>query len=380
MWRGWSRHFAAVMLSLVLVVPEPALGAHLTQRDWMKSLVAGLGLSFGLPDEPEDADYLRILSGRRTLRIEAEEALNPESLVSIKDFPHFGPFSGSGWVSGIAMPTTAHLSFLLPLRGTYEVSVVVRLAEHVIHLGGQEFVAAGGHEFTRVELGSVDLEAGLQEVIVHLPPNGAIDFFELRAADFTAVEPLGGWRLDRLLMREDLAATALRALDLLDSLPAADSDLLFEAEDAPEQGGASVVSIRYLGAPSGGRWLRATTAPAEVILPIRVDRPGVYRLNLTGVGNQPSGVQVNDEPPRKVAWPSFLAEASVGSFFLDAGEHRVRVDLPPGSGLDVLRLQKLSSDAEALTRLCGLVGGFGPAQAGEVDDLLALLAGLGAFF
>ncbi|SDL43011.1 hypothetical protein SAMN05660860_00609 [Geoalkalibacter ferrihydriticus] len=367
------------MLILVLAAPEAAWGSGLTQRDWMRSLVEALGLSFGLPDEPEDEDYLRILSGRRTLRVEAEEALQPESLVSVKDFPHFGPFSGAGWVSGIAMPTTARLSFLLPLRGTYQVTAMVRLPGHVIHLGGQEFRASGAHEFVSVDLGPVTLEAGEQEVIVHLPPNGAIDYLDFRAPELATIAPLGGWQPERPLTREDLGATALQALDLLDILPEGPAELVIEAEDAEDTGGAAVVSIRYLGAPSGGRWLRATTSPAEVVLSVSVRRSGVYRLTLVGAGNLPARVKINDEPHREISWPSYLAETSADSVYLAAGRHRIQVDLPPGVGLDVVRLQELLSGAVDIKRLTGRAVGFEGTLADEMDDLLALLAVVGVF-
>ena len=61
-----------IYISFYLVIASPVLatqGINLTQRDLMLGLVEGLGWSFGLPEEPEDRDYLRILNGERKLRI-----------------------------------------------------------------------------------------------------------------------------------------------------------------------------------------------------------------------------------------------------------------------------------------------------------------------
>ncbi len=51
----------------------PGHTAELTQRDWMVTLIDSTGWSYGLPDEPQDADYINILNGGREFRFEAEE-------------------------------------------------------------------------------------------------------------------------------------------------------------------------------------------------------------------------------------------------------------------------------------------------------------------
>ncbi|WP_305041204.1 hypothetical protein [Geoalkalibacter sp.] len=343
----------------------------------MRSLVDGLGLSFGLPDQPEDEDYRRILSGRRNLRIEAEETLDPDSLVSIKDFTNFGEFSGSGWVSGIASPTTARLEFVLPLAGDYRVKAVIRLPDHVIRLDGKEFSVSGENLFTPVDLGILPLDAGMLEVELRLPPNGAIDYLEFQAVDLPEIAPIGGWQPDRPLGRVDLAVTALQALGVDHLLPRAAPDLALEAENAEDPGGATVVTTRYLGAPSGGRWLRATTTNAEVLLSFSITHPAFYRIDLIGAGSLPAGVRINEGRQRDIAWPSYLAPASAGGVYLERGRHQLKVLLPPGSGFDLVHLRGLRSRPEDLASLAGM-GGFPEVpHVAELDALLALLAALG---
>lgn len=370
------RQVVIVML-LLLSLPGAGLGAGLTQGDWMRSLVEGLGLSFGLPDQPEEEDYRRILSGRRTLRVEAEEALLPESLVAIKDFTNFGEFSGSGWVSGIASPTTARLAFLLPLAGDYRVTAVVRLPGHVLRLAGREFPLSGDNFFTSVDLGTLFLDAGLHEVELRLPPNGAVDYLEFQAPDRPEIAPLGGWQTARALSRADLALTALRALDVENLLPPAAPELRLEAEDAENSGGATVVTTRYLGAPSGGRWLRAATSPAEVLIGFSIAEPGFYRIHLIGAGTLPARVQVDEGRIRELAWPSYLTPVSVGSAYLDRGRRQIKITLSPGTGVDWIHLRRQRSAPEDLEKLAGLSDRAALLEAAELDDLLALLAAIG---
>ena len=51
-------------LSFLLILTSPGYAAELTQRDWMITLVDAFGWSYGLPDEPQDLDYINILAGK----------------------------------------------------------------------------------------------------------------------------------------------------------------------------------------------------------------------------------------------------------------------------------------------------------------------------
>lgn len=374
--------FLVMVFALVLVPAPPAPAVEnesaLTQRDWMMNLVDGLGWSFGLPDEPEDKDYLAILSGRRTFRIEAEDAKQPGDHVAVKAFKNFGVFSGSGWVSGVATPTTARLRFLLPLGGTYQVFAALRLPGHRITLAGREIESSGESMFTRVELGEWRLDAGMQELKIVLPPNGAIDYLELRAPDFAAIAPRGGWRPDEPLGWDDLAVTSVRLLGIEGLLPQASVDMRFEAENALQKGSATVAKTRYLGIPSGDRWVRAGTGAAEVAFSFTIGLPAVYRVTLAGTGTQPAPVRIDDAPPMTVTWPQFLDPAVAGTLFLDRGRHTLRVTLAPGAGLDFVHLKALRSGPGDYLRLAGLDSVGQVPVAGDIDRLLGLLAGIGA--
>lgn len=165
-----SRLATLLLLPLLLLVQAPPCLAEVpTQRDWLENLVDGLGWSFGLPDEPEDADYLSMLDGDRLLHIEAEDTVQPEDLVSIKTYTSFGPYTGTGWVNGIPRATQARLKFLLQSSGRYQLSTSLRLPGHQFEIGGQTFQGDGTENFTRVVLGDIELTAGEQELLVTLP-------------------------------------------------------------------------------------------------------------------------------------------------------------------------------------------------------------------
>lgn len=349
----------------------------LTQRDWMRALVDALGWSFGLPDEPQESDYQSILSGERTFRIEAEDAHQSEDLVAVKSFDNFGPFSGDGWVAGIATKTRAHLKFLLPHDGIYQVTAALRLAGHRIYLAEQAVEAAAGNRFERVNLGEFFFEAGMQEVVVELPPSGAIDYLEFEAPPLPKVEPLGGWKPQQTLNRSDLAVTAVRLMDAEGLLPPAPHKIKLEVEDARDRGGAHYETSSYLGSPSAGGWLRAGTTQARLRLPFRIERAGAYRISIRGAGSLPATLTFNDGYPRNVALEPFLAEKDAGTLYFERGAHHVDIVLAPGAGVDVLVMHALRSDPTDYARLAGMSLSSGIPGEGEIDRLLSLLAVLG---
>lgn len=348
-----------------------------TQRDWMISLVDAMGLSFGLPDEPEDDDYGRILEGERHYRIEAERAKQPTDMVSVKNYSTFGNFSGEGWVSGIATPTVAHLRFLLPLSGSYRISAALRLAGHELRIGEQSFSADGENRFVEVSLGEVELTAGEHEVTIHLPPNGAVDYIELDAPPLLPITPISGWKPDLPLSRDDLAVTAARLMNLEPLLPASGEAMTVEAETAAEYEGAAATDIRHLGQPSGGRWIRAGAGPAHIRLSFTPPAQGVYGLLLRGAAGSPLTATLNGTLPLAETFPTYLQTLPMGTFYLEARENILELRLPPRGGVDSLVLEGRRSAGSDYRRLVGLTAEESPPSLAELDSLLALLAAIG---
>ncbi len=349
-----------------------------TQRQWMGNLVTTMGWSFGLPDTPEDSDYLNILNGRRQVRIEGEKTFQPTDAVSVKRFQTFGNYSGEGWLSGLASSTTAKLRFLLPLGGTYHLSVAVRRPGHQISIAGQTFTADGKQEFTRIELGQIQLSAGEQEVHIQLPPDGGFDYLELQAPDLAAIEPLAGWELDRPITLDTLAVTTVQILGLEPLLPPLPQRMTIEAETSQDIIGAQVTDIRHLGEPSGGSWLRAGTIPATVQLNFTPPASGVYALHIRAASETSITAMLNNRQRLEASPAAFLQDLALGSVFLERGNNTLTLTLPPRGGLDTVQISGQRSEGVDYRRLAGLpTAGTHPTPA-QIDHLLALLVAINA--
>lgn len=369
--------YVFLLLFCLTALPVRAETAPLTQREWLVNLVDSLGGSFGLPDQPTDQDYLRLIAGRRSFRIEAEEAFQPGDVVAPKSYATFGPYSGSGWLSGTNVPSQAHLRFLLPLSGSFQARVALRTPGHVLELGGQRFSVDGGGQFSEIVLGTVTLSAGRQELLVQLPPDGGIDYLELTAPDLPPIRPLGGWRLDQPLTLDDLAVTTVQLLGLEALLPVQGETRTIEAESTTRLDDLEVTSVSHLGEPSGGRWVRASGLPAQLQLGIELPQDGVFTLTLRGAAREPAALAINQRALDPLQFPSYLGEVAAGVISLPAGSNSLQLTLPPRGGLDAIYLTPHRSEGADYRRLVGLPAEGVTPSIEQMNRLLALLATLG---
>lgn len=361
----------------LFLLPAPALSAELvlTQRDLMTNLVDTLGYSFGLPDTPQDDDYIKLLAGGRSFRFEAETYRHPDDLVAVNSFSSFGEFSGPGWVSAISAPTKMRMEFILPHAGTYRLFASVRLPGHVLMLEGQSWQINENYpKFQRVELGEITLNAGMKELAIAMPPNGSIDYIELLAPPLPTITPLNGWEPEAPLSSADLSVTMLRALELQSLLPLSDESILIEAEESAMEKSLRT-DQRHLGEPHGGFWLRSGAGGGVVTLPFRVETAAVYTLNLIAAGAKSLTGTLDEREIWQAEFPPYLQERTIGTWFLPAGPHQLKIELPARGGVDLLTLLKRRSTAADYQILAGL-----PAEVSvttqDVNRLLTLLSRL----
>jgi len=353
----------------------PGYAAELTQRDWMVTLVDTIGWSYGLPDEPQDPDYINILTGNREFRFEAEDVYaKDEDNVSVMSFQNFGTFSGRGWLHGTREPTEVHLRFTLPLSGEYQIQAHMRQAGHQFSIDSTVKTIDAKPAFTLVTVGNFQLQAGAQEIIVTLPPGGSLDYITLKAPNLATITPNNGWQPDEALTWEVIQTTLLQLLDLAELFPSSPTPLTFEAE-ALAQDKIKVVSIPHLGHPSGGKWLRVGPLPAEAKFPIQLAESGFYDLSLRVMGN-PIDISVGGHQQIILEAKSYLDDYTFKSLFFFAGDSNITLTLPPGGGVDQLGLTGRQIDTSLVETLFGLDQQNDP-ETRDIDTLTSLLAAFG---
>lgn len=361
--------------TLVLCTLSASYAAELTQRDWMITIVDTLGWTYGLPDEPQDPDYINILSGNRELRFEAEDVYSRDTdNVSLMAFRNFGSFSGEGWLHGTREPTDVHLNFTLPVAGTYLIKAHLRQSGHQFKIGDKVATGDADQNFTVVTIGTFRLEPGSQEIIVSLPANGSIDYISLTAPNLAMITPDGGWQPEASLTWEAINTTLLQLFKLVDVFPLADEDITIEAEEHL-QPGTRVVTIPHLGRPSAGKWLRAGPLDAEVRIPVTFSKSGFYDLKLRAMGN-PLNIVIGGHHEINLTAKAYLDNYTISGLHFMAEKSNISVTLPPGGGIDQLSLTRRQVDAGLTTTLLGLNATASPSTR-DLDTITTLLASFG---
>ena len=341
--------FCFFIAATALAEPE----TKLTQRDLMLELVEGLGWSFGLPEQPEEADYLSILNGTRKFRIEIEDNYDPDVRVITEEIFSFGNFSGKGWIRVPNRPTTLSVKFNIPISGHYKIKARLLKTGHTIRIGDESFTADGGNRFTDNALGITYLQAGMQHITLTAPARGGIDFIEVEALPVPAIVPTGGWNLDAPLSFDDMAVTAMQLLGLHSTLPVSGEDIVLELEDFPLPKRTKLSTNRHLGSPKQGKWVSIGSDPVTLEIGVEVPTDGVYDLTVNCVGNTEISGTVNTQSFKFSPERRFTAKQA-GGVTLKKGQTPLFFQLPPYCGLDQVVLSPRASSPNDFRRLTGL--------------------------
>lgn len=361
------------LLLVLLVLLFPVLAhAQITQRAWALQLIDSLGWSYGLPPKPTDEDYLRLLEGKRTYRIEAEDSFQRGDRVAVMSFTTFGEFSGRGWLNGTREYAQARLKFHLPHAGRYKLRARVRNPEHHLIFGTRDFRVSGGEQFTTVDAGYVELQAGEQEALLRLRPNGSIDYFELEAAPLGAIAPAGGWQFDAELTAEDAALTIVQALKLQSLLPPGENSQRLEAENLVSPPGTRIFSGNSKGVASQGRYLQVGPAEVNMAVYLANSPGGAVDILVRAAGKGSIIVGIINKFSVSRALPSAFTDLNLGTFFLPEGEATVTLSLPAGAAFDWLELRPRKNTAADHLALVGLSAQNPPAVT-DLNNLSALL-------
>jgi hypothetical protein len=222
-----------------------------------------------------------------------------------------------------------------------------------------------------VSSGTTHLDPGAYSASFMLPAGTSLEQIEVAPPCVSPIEPPGGWKPTAIVGVDDVAVTALRAMDLESELPPGAAPLeMSGGQFAPED----PTALRNASAAEGleGVWLRAGARGVRAIATLEVPEAGLYTLSAFGIPG--SGQAWVADGCRKVvicpstkgaAWRAVMTQA------FSAGRHSVAVTLLDGAGVERLRLEKKKqTPADYLAALRRL--GFDPGPDGPVTRDKAL--------
>jgi hypothetical protein len=218
--------------------------------------------------------------------------------------------------------------------------------------------------------GPAHLDPGAYSASVLLPAGASLERFEVAPPCVASVEPRGGWLPTAVTTTEDVAVTALRAVDLESELPPADAPV--------EIVGSRFEVDEYLavsGAQPGfsGEALRAGSKGLRALVAVTLPEPGLYTLS--AFGSSGNGQRwVTDGCRKAVACPSSASGWRViMSQPMSAGRHTLAVVLGDGAVVERVRIErKKDAPADYVATLRRI--GFDPGPDGPITRDKALSA------
>jgi hypothetical protein len=235
-----------------------------------------------------------------------------------------------------------------------------------------EIAPAGGRAFKTFTLaagadwaqggGTAHLDPGAYTASVLLPAGCGLERLEVAPSCVASVEPVGGWLPTAVTTVEDVAVTAVRAMDLESELPPAEPPLelsgsAFEVDEKLAQGS--------LEPGFAGESLKAGNEGLRGLVSVVLKEPGLYTLSVFGTAG--AGQRwVADACRKSVVCPaSGSGWRVVMSQPLNAGRHTLAVNLGDGAVVERIRLErKKDAPADYLATLRRL--GFDPGPDGPV--------------
>ncbi len=221
--------------------------------------------------------------------------------------------------------------------------------------------------------GAAHLDPGAYSAAVMLPAGSALEYVEVAPPCVSPIEPVGGWKPAAITSVDDVAFTAMRAMDLESELPPADTPVeVSGAEFAPED----PTAVKTDGPAEGleGGWVRAGGRGARAIVTVDLPTAGLYTLSgflVAGSGQS----WIADGCRKEVVCPSTKGAAwrPIMTQSFSAGRHTFAVTLLDGAGVERLRLErKKDKEADYLGALRRL--GFDPGPEGGITREKALEA------
>jgi hypothetical protein len=363
---------AAASLAAILPLRGDPRNAPVTHPEWARMLLRALDVPDAVRATPRASHAFAALSWKTSLAFRGDDFSTADH-VQVADAGRVVATTPSGTVNyplSIVRPGDYRLRILA--SGTPDAVVTAEIRPFGKQQAEATFEVQPAAAFGWIEAGTTHLDPGAYTASLLLPPGTRVEYVEVAPPCVNAVEPRGGWRATAIVESNDLAVTALQAVDGESELPPAASPIEIAADrfQSEEPQLLEIASGRTFTALRGGRnGLRAWTM-------FDVVDPGLYTLSVFGVKG--AGVRfLTDHCLKAILCPSSEEQGPewwvVNTALLTSGRHALAVNLGAGSTVERIRIErKKDSDADYVGTLQRL--GFDVGPEGRVSRPKAIAA------
>jgi hypothetical protein len=376
MWgRVKSVVLAAVVATAALV---PLFGdprqTPLTHPLWARMLLRSLEMTEAVRASSQASQVFSALAPRDSLAYSADRFLRAEGAA----------LSGEGTGSVLtAGATPAEVSFAIPVAQPGDYHLRARLAgapaqpctAEVRSLAGGEplktFTLVPANETSWISAGTAHLDPGAYAAQFLLPPGASLSQVEVAPPCVNPIEPAGGWQAEGVTTADDLAVTALKAIDIESELPPAATPIELAGDSFQVEAPPSAVEARSAATGLGKMTLKAGNGGLRALVSFEVPEPGLYSIAAFAT---PGGGQryLVDGCRKVVVCPSETSGwRPIMSQTFAAGRHTLVLSLAEGASVDRLRIErKKGSPVDYVATVRRL--GFDPGPQGAVSRGKAL--------
>ncbi|MCX6348896.1 MAG: hypothetical protein NTV79_05275 [Candidatus Aureabacteria bacterium] len=344
---------AIVMAGAILSGSGEGPANAITQGEWANHLAEGTGLKAGLPPNASDEEVVRVLSQGGFIRKEGEDYVKANEATAVSTDAAFGAASQRKWILAKDKPAQVTYRVTIPLKRKYLLRARVRGGEQFWSVdGGKPVLIDPGKDFSWEKVGDdMVLAPGEHTVTVEIPPEGGLDVLEFITSSTAPIAPEGGYIASAPLAYADKAVSLVRALGWESFLPIDNPCEIWEAEAfAGAEGPIEVTDSTEHGKISQKRWIQPPSSSSSVVTYyLAVLHDGLYTFqgrfwgeteNILSLEIDQNRVAFTPDNPDTFAW------TTIATMPLAAGQHRMDIELKPGTGADVFQMLKRRADAE----------------------------------
>lgn len=376
----------ALLMVVAAAVLVPLYGAPgaVTHPDWARLLVRALDMEGGLPEKAAPAEVFSALSWHGSLTFAADRHQRATG-VALQ--------ANSGARTAVATEAEGEIVYPLTVITGGDYRVRARLSGAPDRPARAEIVPAGqavptgtmtlGPSSTMgwVDAGPLHLDRGAYSMLVRLPAGTALETVEVAPPCVSAVEPLGGWAEDAVADTEDVAVTALKAVDMESELAPAATPIEVSAESFHDETSAQPIAVRTVATAGLQRaWIRGGPGPRRAVAFVDLPEAGLYTISVYGLVGGGQGWSADacrkaivcaTNPTGQEQWRILMTAP------FTAGRHVFTVTLMDGAGVQSLRAERKKATGpdyvSALRRLGLDVGEAGPVSRAKAEEAMAFV-------
>ncbi|HET7745665.1 MAG TPA: hypothetical protein VFM29_00085 [Vicinamibacteria bacterium] len=236
---------------------------------------------------------------------------------------------------------------------------------------------------TWAETPATHLDAGAYSLTLRLPRGTQLERVEVAPPCISAIEPLGGWKDPAVATGEDVAVTAVKALNAEAELPPAQVPVEVHASDFQVESATGVAALA--SAPGlEGLWVDGGPQGVRATVFVDIAEAGLYTVSVfgaPGAGGQSWAIDACEKsvlcapaaPDPTPRWHTLVTAPFA------AGRHSLTVNLGQGARVQRVRAERKKASAEdyvaTLRRLGFDVGPSGPVPRQRAVEAMNFLDG-----